>query len=185
MLDEVKKNAAGRMQKSIDLLKQEYARLRTGRANAGLLDHVRVEYYGTEVPLSQTSNIVVEDARTISITPWDKSMVATVEKAILASDLGLTPTTAGTVIRIVLPALTEERRRELAKVVKQEAEQARIAIRNVRRDANQELKERARKDGIPEDAEKRIQEEIQKLTDQHIAKVDELMAAKEKEVLSI
>lgn len=185
MIEDIKKDAAGRMDKCLEALRQAFVRLRTGRANAALLEHVKVEYYGTEVPLTQAASVVVEDARTISISPWDKSMVGPIEKAIMASDLGLMPNTAGTVIRIVMPPLTEERRRELTRVVRQEAEQARVAIRNVRRDANQTIKELAKEKLLNADEEKRAEAEIQKLTDQHIAKVDEAMAAKERELLAV
>jgi ribosome recycling factor len=185
MLDDIKKNAAARMDKSIDTLKHAYSKLRTGRASAGLVEHIKVDYYGSDVPISQTASVVVEDARTITITPWEKNMVGPIEKGIMASDLGITPNTAGTVIRLVLPALTEERRRDLVKVVKQEAEQAKIAIRNVRRDAMQEVKEQLKKKLISTDDEKRAEADVQKLTDQHIAKVDETMAAKEKETMSL
>ena len=145
MLEDVKKKATTRMMKTVDGLKHEFTKLRTGRASAGLVDTVRVSYYGNEVPLSQCASIVVEDARTITITPWDKSQVGPIEKAIMASDLGITPNTAGTVIRLVLPPLTEERRKDLVKIVKHEAEQARIAIRNVRRDAMTEVKDLLKK----------------------------------------
>ena len=185
MLDEIKKKAAQKMDKTVDSLKQSYTKLRTGRASAGLVEHIRVDYYGSEVPLSNTASVVVEDARTITITPWEKNMVGPIEKAIMASDLGITPNTAGTVIRLVMPALTEDRRRDLVKVVKQEAEQARIAIRNVRRDAMQEVKEQLKKKLISTDDEKRAEADVQKLTDQHVAKVEEAMAAKEKETMSL
>jgi ribosome recycling factor len=185
MLDELKKKASARMDKSVDTLKQAYTKLRTGRASAGLVEHLKVDYYGSDVPVSQTASVVVEDARTITITPWEKNMVGPIEKAIMASDLGVTPNTAGTVIRLVMPAMTEERRREVVKIVKSEAEQAKIAIRNVRRDAMQEVKEQLKKKLISDDVEKRAEQEIQKLTDQHIAKVDEVAAAKEKETMSL
>jgi ribosome recycling factor len=185
MIDDIKKDASARMQKALDVLKTAFSRLRTGRASAALLDHIRVDYYGSEVPLSQTASVVVEDARTISITPWEKNLVQAVEKAILASDLGLTPTTAGAVIRINMPPLTEERRRDLIKVVRQEAEAARVAIRSVRRDANQDIKELVKEKLISTDDEKRAEVEIQKLTDQFVAKVEESVAAKEKEMLAI
>jgi ribosome recycling factor len=185
MLDDIRKKAVTRMSKSVDTLKQEFTRLRTGRASTALVEHIKVDYYGTETPLSQVASVVVDDARTISITPWEKNLVQAIEKAILASDLGITPTTAGTVIRIILPPLTEERRKELVKVVRQEAEQARIAIRNVRRDAMQEVKELLKQKAISTDDEKRAEGEIQKLTDQHIGKVDEAMAGKEKETMSL
>ena len=185
MLDEVKKDAADRMSKCVAAYRHELKRLRTGRASASLVDHIRVDYYGAESPLHQVANIAVEDARTLTIVPYDKQMVAVIEKAIMKSDLGITPNTAGTSIRLVMPALTEERRRDLVKVVKSEAEQAKIAIRNVRRDAMQEVKDALKKKLISDDVEKRAEQEIQKLTDQHIAKVDEVAAAKEKETMSL
>jgi ribosome recycling factor len=185
MLEDVKKKATARMDKSVETLKQAYTKLRTGRASTGLVEHLKVDYYGSDVPISNTASIVVEDARTITITPWEKNMVGPIEKAIMASDLGITPNTAGTAIRLVLPALTEERRKDLVKVVKTEAEQAKIAIRNVRRDAMQEVKDALKKKLISDDVEKRAEQEIQKLTDQHIAKIDETAAAKEKETMSL
>jgi ribosome recycling factor len=185
MLEELKKKAATRMDKSVETLKQSYTKLRTGRASSGIVEHLKVDYYGSDVPISNTASVVVEDARTITITPWEKNMVGPIEKAILASDLGITPNTAGTVIRLVLPALTEERRKDLVKVVKSEAEQAKIAIRNVRRDAMQEVKEALKKKLISDDVEKRAEQEIQKLTDQHIASIDAVAAAKEKETMSL
>ncbi|MBI3172044.1 MAG: ribosome recycling factor [Hydrocarboniphaga effusa] len=185
MLDEIKKKSAARMDKSVDALKQEYGKLRTGRASAGLIEPIRVDYYGSQTPISQVASVVVEDARTITIAPWEKTMVGPIEKAIMASDLGITPNTAGTVIRIVMPQLTEERRRDLVKMVKSEAEQAKIAIRNVRRDAMQEVKELLKKKLISTDDEKRAETEVQKLTDQHIAKIDEVASGKEKETMSL
>ncbi|MEQ1440244.1 ribosome recycling factor [Fontimonas sp. SYSU GA230001] len=184
-LNSIKSDASKRMQKCVDTLKTELMKLRTGRANAALLDHVRVDYYGSEVPVSQAASVTVEDSRTISITAWDKSMVGAIEKAILTSDLGLTPNTAGTTIRIVMPPLTEERRRELTKVVRHEAETARVAVRNVRRDANQAIKDLEKAKTIGADDVKRGETEIQKLTDQFVAKIDEAAAAKEKELLSM
>lgn len=185
MLDDIKKKATARMDKSVDALKQEYGKLRTGRASAGLIEPIRVDYYGSQTPISQVASVVVEDARTITITPWEKTMVGPIEKAIMASDLGITPNTAGTVIRIVMPQLTEERRRDLVKMVKSEAEQAKISIRNVRRDAMQEVKELLKKKLISVDDEKRAETDVQKLTDQHIAKIDEVAAGKEKETMSL
>lgn len=185
MINDIKKEAGDRMQKCIDSLKTALAKLRTGRAHAGLLDHLTVDYYGSEVPLSQCANVVVEDARTISITAWEKNMTSVIEKAIMKSDLGLNPSTAGTIIRIILPPLTEERRRDMAKVVRGEAEGGRVSIRAVRRDANQDIKELAKEKVISTDDEKRGETEIQKLTDQFVAKVDELAAAKEKELMSL
>jgi ribosome recycling factor len=184
-LNKIKSDATGRMQKSIETLKGQLAKLRTGRASAGLLDQVRVEYYGSEVPISQAASVVVEDARTVSITPYDRSMVQVIEKAIMKSDLGVNPNTAGNIIRIIMPALTEERRKDLAKVVKTEAETAKVAIRNVRRDANQAVKDLGKAKTISEDEEKRGETEVQKLTDQFVAKVDELATAKEKELMSM
>lgn len=185
MIEDIKKDASERMSKCLDSLRNGLAKLRTGRANAALLDHVTVDYYGSEVPLSQAANLVVEDARTITITPWDKTMVQAIEKAIISSDLGLNPNTAGTIIRIIMPPLTEERRRDLGKVVRAEAESARVAVRSVRRDANQDIKELTKEKLIGADDEKRGEAEIQKLTDQHVAKIDEMSAAKEKELMQI
>ncbi len=185
MINDIKKEAGDRMQKCIESLKAALAKLRTGRAHAGLLDHLTVEYYGSEVPLSQCANVVVEDARTISITAWEKNMTSVIEKAIMKSDLGLNPSTAGTIIRIIMPPLTEERRRDMAKVVRGEAEGGRVAIRAVRRDANQDIKDLAKEKLISTDDEKRGETEIQKLTDQFVAKIDELAAAKEKELMSL
>lgn len=185
MTAEIKNDATKRMQKCVDTLKTELAKLRTGRANAAMLDHVRVDYYGSDVPLSQVASVVVEDARTITITPWEKPMVGAIEKAIMTSDLGLNPNTAGQTIRINMPPLTEERRRDLAKVVKTEAEGAKVAIRNVRRDANQAIKDQEKAKKITADDVKRGEAEIQKLTDQFVAKVDEAAVTKEKELMSM
>ena len=185
MINDIKKESGERMQKCIDALKSALTKIRTGRASTGLLDHLTVDYYGSEVPLSQAANVVVEDARTISITPWEKNMVGVIEKAIMKSDLGLNPNTAGSIIRIIMPPLTEERRRDLAKVVRGEAEGARVAIRAVRRDANQDIKELAKEKLISTDEEKRGETEVQKLTDQFVAKVDEITAAKEKELMQL
>lgn len=185
MIDPIKKDATQRMLKCLDALKTAFSKLRTGRANAGLLDHVLVDYYGSEVPLSQVASVVVEDARTIAISPWEKQMTGPIEKAILKSDLGLTPNTAGQSIRIILPPLTEERRKDLVKVVKNETEGARVAIRGARRDAMQAVKDLLKSKQISENDEKRAEVDIQKLTDLHIAKAEELMAAKEKELMSM
>jgi len=185
MINDIKSDATKRMQKCVDTLKAELMKLRTGRANAGMLDHVRVDYYGSEVPISQVASVVVEDARTITITPWEKPMVIAIEKAIMSSDLGLNPNTAGQIIRINMPPLTEERRRDLAKVVKTEAENAKVAVRNVRRDANQAIKELEKGKKITADDVKRAETEIQKLTDQFVAKVDEVAQGKEKELMSM
>jgi ribosome recycling factor len=185
MIEDIKKDAAARMAKSVDSLKHELVKLRTGRAHTSLLNHITVSYYGSEVPLNQVASISIGDARTLVVTPWEKNMVPPVEKAILTSDLGLNPTTAGNVIRIPLPPLTEERRRDLAKLVRQEGESARVAIRNIRREANADLKELLKEKEITEDEERRAQEAIQKLTDKYIAEVDKTLAAKEAELLEI
>jgi len=173
------------MKKSIEALKHEFAKIRTGRAHPSLLDHIMVSYYGNEVPLTQTANVAVEDARTLTVTPWERSMVQAIEKAIMTSDLGLNPSTAGSVIRVPMPPLTEQRRRDLIKVVRHEAENARVAIRNIRRDANNELKAALKEKQISEDQERRSQEQIQKLTDQYIKDVDALLSEKEADLLAI
>ena len=185
MTDELKKRANARMQKSVDTLKDALARLRTGRAHTSLLDHIRVAYYGSEVPLNQVANVGASDARTLVITPWEKQMIPVIEKAIMTSDLGLTPATAGNVIRVPMPQLTEERRRDIVKVARQEAETARVAIRSARRDANTELKAMLKDKKVTEDQERRTQDEVQKLTDRHIADVDKILAAKETELLEM
>ena len=173
------------MAKSVESLKTDLGKIRTGRAHAGLLDQIKVEYYGTKMPLSQTANISVGDARTLIVTPWDKSAVQAIEKAIRESDLGLNPVTAGQVIRVPLPALTEERRRELSKHVRGEGENAKIAIRNVRRDSNHHLKELLKKKIISEDEDKRAEDSMQKLTDRFITDVDKLVESKEKEIMQV
>jgi ribosome recycling factor len=183
MLEDIKQSAEKRMIKGVEALKQDLAKLRTGRAHTSLLDHIKVSYYGTETPLNQVANVAATDARTLTVTPWEKSMVAAVEKAIRDSDLGLNPVTAGSVIRVPVPPLTEERRRELVRVVHKEVEAARVALRNVRRDANTELKHLLKDKKLPEDEERRAEEQIQKLTDKYIADVDKILDAKEKEVL--
>ena len=185
MLAEIKKDARIRMNKSLDSLRHELAKIRTGRAHPSLLEHVTVDYYGSEVPIGQAASVTVEDARTLSVTPWDKSMVEPIEKAILKSDLGLNPTTAGQVIRIPLPPLTEERRIELGKVVHHEGENAKIAIRNIRRDANHHFKELLKDKDISEDEERKSEHNIQELTDLAVKKVDEIVAEKEQELLEI
>ena len=185
MIEDVIKDADRRMGKSVDTLNQELAKVRTGRAHPSLLDHVLVDYYGSEVPVGQAATVSVLDARTLSVQPWDKSMVKTIEKAIMNSDLGLNPVTAGEVLRIPLPPLTEERRREMTKVVRAEGENTRVAIRNVRRDANHTLKDMVKYKMISEDDERRGEERIQKITDSHVAQVDEILADKEKEVMEI
>ncbi|MEW6352942.1 MAG: ribosome recycling factor [Pseudomonadota bacterium] len=185
MINDIKKNATARMQKSLESLKQEFVKLRTGRAHTSLLDHITVSYYGSDVPLSQVANVTVADARMLTVTPWDKNMVQAIEKAILTSDLGLNPNTAGTVIRIPLPPLTEERRRDMIKVVRHEAEGGRVAVRNIRRDANNELKALLKEKKISEDDERRAQDDIQKLTDKYIAEIDKLLEAKERELMEV
>ena len=161
------------------------SKIRTGRAHTSLLDHVMVEYYGSDVPISQVANIAIEDSRTLTVTPWEKPMVQAVEKAIMTSDLGLNPMSAGAVIRVPMPPLTEERRRDLVRVVKGEAEQGRVAIRNIRRDANSDLKDLLKEKEISEDEERKAEDEIQKLTDQHIQLIEEVLAVKEKELMEI
>ena len=185
MIANIKKDAETRMHKSVDALKHELQRLRTGRASTALVEHLKVPYYGNDVPLSQVANVAVSDARSLTITPWEKSMVGAVEKAILGSDLGLTPTTAGVVIRINLPALTEERRKELGKHVHHEGEAAKVAVRNVRRDAMQQVKDLLKDKKITEDAERRAEEDIQKLTDRFVKDVDGVVQAKEKELMAV
>lgn len=185
MIDDIKADAASRMGKSVEALSHELAKVRTGRAHPSLLDQVTVSYYGSDTPLNQVANVTVEDARTLAITPWEKSMVQAVEKAIMNSNLGLNPNTAGTVIRVPLPPLTEERRRDLIRVVRQEAEQSKVAVRNIRRDANHDLKDLVKEKLISEDDEHRGQEIIQKLTDQHVKEIDEVLEEKEKDLMSI
>lgn len=184
-LDQIKKDAEARMAKSVEALKADLGKIRTGRAHAGLLDHVRVDYYGTKTPLNQLATIGTADARTLTVTPFDKSSLAAIEKAIRESDLGLNPAAAGQVLRVPLPALTEERRRELTKHVHKEGENAKIAIRNVRRDSNQHLKEQLKKKLITEDEDKRAEDAVQKMTDRYIGEVDKLVAAKEKEIMQV
>ena len=185
MLDDIKKDAAKRMDKSIESLRVEMTKLRTGRAHTSLLDHITVEYYGSQVPLGQVSNINVEDSRTLTVSPWEKSMVQAIEKAIMHSDLGLNPVTAGTVIRVPLPPLTEERRRDMIRLVRQEAEGGRVAIRNIRRDALNDLKELMKEKLIGADDERRGQEEIQAITDKHIAEIDRVLADKERDLMEV
>jgi len=185
MIDDVIKDARTRMNKSLDALKSELSKIRTGRAHVSILDHIHVEYYGSEVPLSQVAKLSTEDARTLAVTPWEKDMVGKIEKAIMTSDLGLNPATAGTVIRVPMPPLTEERRRELGKVVRHEGENAKIAIRNIRRDANGDFKAFLKEKEISEDEERRGQDTIQKLTDECVAEVDAIVAQKEKELMEV
>ncbi|OIP06625.1 MAG: ribosome recycling factor [Betaproteobacteria bacterium CG2_30_59_46] len=185
MIADVKKSAEQRMQKSLEALKVDLGKVRTGRAHTGILDHVMVDYYGSPVPISQVANINLIDSRNIGVTPWEKKMVGAVEKAIRNSDLGLNPSSQGDLIRVPTPALTEERRRELIKVVKNEAENAKVAVRNLRRDANATLKDLLKDKAISEDDEHRSQEEIQKLTDRYIAEVDKILQAKETDLMAI
>ena len=185
MLNEIKKDAQARMGKSIESLRHALVKVRTGRANAGLVDSIKVSYYGSDMPLAQVASVAVTDARSITITPWEKQMVGPVEKAILASDLGLTPNTAGTVIRLNIPALTEERRKDLTKVVHHEGEDAKVAIRNIRRDANHQVKELLKDKQITEDDASRSEQEIQKITDAAIKDVDEVVKAKEQELMAV
>jgi ribosome recycling factor len=185
VLDEIKKDAGERMAKSVAALRQEFTKIRTGRAHTSLLDHITVEYYGSQVPLNQVSNVGVEDSRTLVVTPWEKEMVAVVEKAILNSDLGLNPASAGTVIRVPLPALTEERRKDMIRLVRNEAEGGRIAIRNIRRDALSDIKDLLKEKMIGEDDEHRAHDEIQAITDKYVAEIDEVLAAKEAELMEI
>jgi ribosome recycling factor len=183
MIQNVQKNARIRMGKTLDSLITELAKIRTGRAHPSLLEHVHVDYYGSNVPISQAASVAIEDARTLTVTAWDKTMVKALEKAILTSDLGLNPMTAGTTIRIPLPPLTEERRVSLGKVVHHEGENAKIAIRNIRRDANHHIKEMLKNKEISEDDDHRAEQEIQKITDEHVSRVDEIVATKEQELL--
>lgn len=183
-MHKIVKDAEGRMQKGIEAFKLAMSKMRTGRAHPSLLDQIRVDYYGTPTPLSQVSNITVGDARTLVITPWEKKMIPVIEKAIMTSDLGLNPATSGELIRVPLPALTEERRKDLIKVVKSEAETARVSIRNVRRDANNASKELLKNKEIAEDEERRLTDAIQKLTDKFVAEVDQLLAAKETDLMA-
>ncbi|MDQ1092602.1 ribosome recycling factor [Xanthomonas sacchari] len=185
MLNEIKQDAQTRMAKSIDALRHTLIKVRTGRASTALVEHLRVNYYGSDMPLSQVASVAVADARSLTITPWEKQMVGAVEKAILASDLGLTPNTAGTTIRLNLPALTEERRRELSKVVHGEGEDTKVAIRNIRRDANQQVKDLLKDKKVTEDEARASEDDIQKLTDKAIKDVDEVVKGKEQELMAV
>jgi ribosome recycling factor len=182
---DVKKNTEQRMHKSLDALKNDLAKVRTGRAHAGLLDHVSVDYYGTQMPIPKVANVSLLDARTLGVSPWEKKMLGAIEKAIRESDLGLNPASQGDMVRVPMPALTEERRRELIKVIKHEAENAKVAVRNLRRDANQALKELLKSKAVSEDEERRAQDEIQKLTDKHIADIDKMIVGKEAELMAV
>ncbi|MDR0234212.1 MAG: ribosome recycling factor [Zoogloeaceae bacterium] len=185
MIPEIKKTTEAKMQKSIEALKADLAKIRTGRAHTGVLDHVQVEYYGSMVPVNQVANITLIDARTLGVQMWEKPMAAKVEKAIRESDLGLNPSAQGELIRVPMPPLTEERRRDLGKVVKTEGENAKVAVRNLRRDANNHLKDGIRKKEMSEDEERRAQDDIQKLTDRYIAEIDKLVAQKESELMAV
>ena len=185
MIADVKKSAEQKMQKSVEALKADLGKVRTGRAHTGLLDHIQVDYYGTPTPLNQVANINLLDARTIGVAPWEKRLTSAIEKAIRDSDLGLNPATVGEVVRVPMPALTEERRKDLIKVVRHEAENARVAVRNIRRDANTHLKELLKEKKVSEDDERRGQDDIQKLTDRYIAEVDKLLQAKEADLMAI
>jgi ribosome recycling factor len=185
MINDVKSGAETRMKKSVDALKNELSKLRTGRAHTGLMEHITVDYYGSAVPLSQVAQVAVEDARTLTVTPWDRTMVQAIEKAIMTSDLGLNPATSGTVIRVPMPAFTEQRRKEMIKVVHKEGEAAKVAVRNIRRDSNGELKNLLKAKTISEDDVRGAEETIQKLTDRYIAEIDKVVEAKEKEMMEI
>jgi ribosome recycling factor len=184
-ISDIKKQATEKMAKSIDTLKHDLAKVRTGRAHTGLIDHLRVDYYGTEMPINQVANVTLSDSRTISIQPFEKKMVQAVEKAIRDSDLGVNPATSGDMIRVPMPALTEERRRELTKIVKQDGESAKVAVRNIRRDAITHLKSLLKESEVGEDEEKRAQEDVQKMTDKSIADIDRLVAEKEKDLMAV
>ena len=184
-LAEVKKNTEQRMHKSLDALKADLGKVRTGRAHAGLLDHISVDYYGSQMPIPKVANVSLLDARTLGVSPWEKKMLGVIEKAIRESDLGLNPASQGDMVRVPMPALTEERRRDLVKVIKHDAENAKVAVRNQRRDANQVLKELLKSKAVSEDEERRTQDEVQKLTDKHIADIDKMIAAKEAELIAV
>ncbi len=185
MIADVKKTAESKMKKSLDALRNDLAKVRTGRAHTGLLDHITVDYYGTPTPVAQIANVTLLDARTIAVTPWEKKMAGAIEKAIRDSDLGLNPATMGETVRVPMPALTEERRKDLIKVVHKEAENARVAVRNVRRDAIHHLKDLLKQKKVAEDEERRAQEDVQKLTDRHIAEIDKLLQSKEADLMAI
>lgn len=185
MISDVKKSAEQKMKKTLEALKTDLAKVRTGRAHAGLLDHIMVDYYGTPTPIPQVANVNLIDARTIGVVPWDKKMVPTVEKAIRDSDLGLNPASQGDTVRVPMPALTEERRRELIKVVRGEGENARVAVRNVRRDAIHHLKDLLKQKKVAEDEERRAQDDIQKITDRHIGEIDKILQVKEADLMAV
>ena len=185
MIEDILKDADSRMDKTLKALRSELSKIRTGRAHPSLLEHVTVNYYGSQVPLNQAANITVLDARTLGVSPWDKNMVTDIEKAILNSDLGLNPVTAGSVMRVPLPALTQERRKELTRVVRSEAEKARVAVRNIRRDANHHMKEMLKEKMITEDEDRREEGNIQKMTDAHIRDIEQILKDKEAELMEI
>ena len=185
MIADLKKSAEQKMQKSVDALKHDYQKVRTGRAHTGLLDHIQVDYYGSMMPINQVANVTLADARTIAVQPWEKKMVQVVEKAIRDSDLGLNPATSGDVIRVPMPPLTEDRRKELIKVVRHEAENARIAVRNIRRDTNEHLKKLLKDHEVSEDDERHAQVDVQKLTDRYIAEIDKVLQGKETDLLAV
>ena len=185
MINELKKSAEQKMQKTVETLKHDYQKVRTGRAHTGLLDHIQVDYYGALMPINQVANVTLADPRTIAVQPWEKKMVPVVEKAIRDSDLGLNPATSGDVIRVPMPALTEERRKDLIKVVRHEAENARVAIRNVRRDTNEHLKKLLKDHKVSEDDERHAQTDVQKITDRFIAEIDKVLQAKEADLLAV
>jgi len=185
VIEDIKKDASARMDKSVVALRQEFTKIRTGRAHTSLLDHITVDYYGTATPLNQVANVNVEDSRTLTVSPWEKSLVQAIEKAIMTSDLGLNPATAGTIIRVPLPPLTEERRKDMIRLVRQEAEGGRIAIRNIRRDALSDIKDLLKEKMIGEDDERRAADEVQAITDKHIAEVDKTLAQKESDLMEI
>jgi ribosome recycling factor len=185
MIADAKKNAEQKMRKTVDALKADLAKVRTGRAHAGILDHVMVDYYGTPTPIPQVANVTLLDARTIGVNPWEKKMASAIEKAIRDSDLGLNPATMGETVRVPMPALTEERRKELIKVVRHEGENARVAVRNVRRDANNHLKDLLKQKKVAEDEERRAQDDVQKLTDRSITEIDKLLQQKEAELMAV
>jgi ribosome recycling factor len=185
MINDIKKTAEDKMNKSVEALKHEFAKVRTGRANAGLLDHVRIDYYGSMVPLSQVANISVIDAHTLGVQPWEKGMSAKIEKTIRDCDLGLNPASMGDIVRVPIPPMTEERRKELVKIVRGEAEGGKVAVRNIRRDAIAHLKDLLKEKEIGEDDERRAQDEIQKMTDKHIAEMDKVLAEKEKDLMAV
>lgn len=185
MIADLKKSAEQKMQKSVDALKHDYQKVRTGRAHTGLLDHIQVDYYGSMMPINQVAGVTLADARTIAVQPWEKKMVQVVEKAIRDSDLGLNPATSGDVIRVPMPALTEDRRKELIKVVRHEAENARIAVRNIRRDTNEHLKKLLKDHEVSEDDERHAQVDVQKLTDRYIAEIDKVLHGKEADLMAV